>query len=218
MIAAATVGNAAAGRRAATVLLVAALTASCAAGSSATRSSGVAAAAPAAPAASAVSTAPVPVADVLPPCPAVKRAEPRPDGLPDLRLPCLGEGSATALSDLRGTPTVVTFWAAWCTNCKAEMAAVREVQASAGERVRFVGVHVLAERDFALDSARRFGVTFPSLHDEEGRLRQHLPTVGPPATYFVDADGRLAGPPQIGEIRSAAALAELVRQRLGTSL
>ena len=156
--------------------------------------------------------------EVLPPCPELPPARPRPDGLPDLRLPCLGAGPESRLSDLRGVPTVVTFWAAWCSPCEKEMRVVRDVQDRAGDRVRFVAVHVLADRQFALGSAARFGVTFPSLHDEEGKLRKQLPSVGPPATYFVAPDGRLAGPPEIGQIDTRAELAALLEARLGVRL
>ena len=45
------------------------------------------------------------------PCPSTPTVRPRPGGLPDLTLPCLGGGRAVRLSALRGTPTVLNLWA-----------------------------------------------------------------------------------------------------------
>ena len=157
---------------------------------------------------------PSPVA-TLPDCPELARAEPRADGLPDVELACLGQGPAVRLSDLRGTPTVLNIWAAWCTNCDREMPILRDAQERAGERLRFFGVHYKASRDYGLQSAADFGVSFPSVHDEDGDLiAGRLQAFAPPQTLFVAADGRIAGR-KIGEIRSAKELATLIEQYLG---
>ena len=153
--------------------------------------------------------------DALPPCPELPRVAPRADGLPADELPCLGAGPALRLSDLRGTPMVLNLWAAWCTNCDAEMPLFAEVQAQTGERVRFFGVHYKAPRAYGLRSAADFGVPFPSVHDADGDLiAAALHAVGPPQTFFVTADGRIAGR-EIGEITSADELSALIEEHLG---
>jgi thiol-disulfide isomerase/thioredoxin len=152
------------------------------------------------------------------PCPALDPAEPVEGGLPDLELPCLGDGPAVNLADLRGLPTVVNVWAAWCTNCEREMPLLADAQDKAGDRVRFFGVHYKAPRAYGLRSEADFGVPFPSVHDEDGdRVVQQMGAYAPPQTFFVDADGRVAGR-KIGEITSEEQLASLVQQYLGVSL
>jgi cytochrome c biogenesis protein CcmG, thiol:disulfide interchange protein DsbE len=154
----------------------------------------------------------------LPPCPELPRARPRADGLPDAALDCLGAGPAVRLSDLRGTPMVPNVWAAWCQNCDREMPLMADAQRSAGSRLRFFGVHYKAPRDYGLRSAADFGVTFPSVHDEDGDLIQReLQAFAPPQTFFVTADGRIAGR-KIGEIRSANELDALIEQDLGVQV
>lgn len=153
-----------------------------------------------------------------PACPSVPQVTPRDDGLPPLELPCLGAGPAIRLSDLRGTPTVVNVWAAWCANCPREMPLFAAAQKAADGRVRFFGVHYKASRAQALAAAKDFGVTFPSVQDEDGdRVTRSLRVTGPPTTLFVTADGRVAGR-KIGEIRSAAELRTLIRDELGVTL
>ena len=154
----------------------------------------------------------------LPPCPELPRATPRPDGLPDAALDCLGAGPAVRLSDLRGTPMVLNVWAAWCTVCDEEMPLMTGAQHKAGSKLRFFGVHYKAPRDYGLRSAADFGVSFPSVQDEDGDLiARELKAYAPPQTFFVTADGRIAGR-KIGEIQTAKELDALIEQYLGVQV
>jgi thiol-disulfide isomerase/thioredoxin len=149
------------------------------------------------------------------PCPDLPTAAPRDDGLPDLTLPCLGDGPEVNLAHLRGVPTVVNVWAAWCTNCDREMPLFADAVDRYGDQVRFFGVHAWAARDYGLRSEADFGVPFPSVHDEDGdRVRKALRATGPPQTFYVDAEGRVVGR-KVGEIKSAEEFDELVQANLG---
>ena len=151
-------------------------------------------------------------------CPTLSRAQPRQDGLPGLELPCLGDGPSVNLADLRGVPTVLNVWAAWCTNCDREMPLFASAVDRAGDRVRFFGVHYKAPRDYGLRSEVDFGVPFPSVHDEDGDLVvQRLRAAAPPQTLFLTAEGALAGR-KVGEITSQAELDRLVQRYLGVRL
>lgn len=174
-----------------------------------TAADGAPRAAPAAPP-TATSAAPVVAA-----CPDLPRVAPVPGGLPDLTLPCLGEGPDVRLSDLRGVPTVVNVWAAWCTNCEREMPLFASAVEQYGERVRFFGVHYKATRDQGLSAQDDFGVPFASAHDQDGdRVVATLRATAPPQTFFVDAAGRVTGR-EIGEITSRRELRELIERHLG---
>ena len=53
------------------------------------------------------------------------------------------EGEAVRLSDLRGTPAIINFWATWCASCAAELPDLHDLQTDLGpERVRIVIVNV----------------------------------------------------------------------------
>lgn len=152
------------------------------------------------------------------PCPDLEPADPRADGLPDLELPCLGDGPAVRLSDLRGVPTVLNVWAAWCSNCDREMPLFADAAERAGNDLRFLGVHYKATREQGLQSVKDFGVPFPSVQDEDGDLVvKELGAYAPPQTFFVTADGRVAGR-EIGEISSQRELDDLVERYLGVEL
>ena len=143
---------------------------------------------------------------------------PTSSGLPDLTLPCLGGGPSVNLADLRGTPTVLNVWAAWCEICNEEMPVLAAGMRRAGDRVRFFGVHYNAAEKYGEQSAADFGVAFASVHDEDGdRVARALRVAGPPQTFFVTADGKVAGR-KIGAIRSRAELDRLVQRYLGIRL
>ena len=151
-------------------------------------------------------------------CPRLDRAQPRDDGLPDLELPCLEDGPAVNLADLRGTPMVLNVWAAWCTNCDREMPLFADAVDRAAGQVRFFGVHYKATREQGLASEDDFGVPFPSVHDGDGdRVVSGLGAYAPPQTFFVAADGEVVGR-KIGEITSQDELDGLVERYLGVSL
>ena len=151
-------------------------------------------------------------------CPQLDRAQPRDDGLPDLELPCLEDGPAVNLADLRGTPTVLNVWAAWCTNCDREMPLFADAMDRAGDRVRFFGLHYKATREQGLASEDDFGVPFPSAHDGDGDLTvERLKAYAPPQTFFVAADGEVVGR-KVGEITSQDELDRLVEEYLGVQL
>ena len=156
---------------------------------------------------------------VVPACPQLPHQEAVPGGLPDLTLPCLGAGPDVRLADLRGTPTVLNVWAAWCPPCADEMPLLSAGQRRAGDRVRFFGIHYKAPTGFAKRSAKDFGLGFPSVQDADGdrTTLAFRPLPGPPQTFFYAADGTLAGR-HPGPITTKAELDHLVQQYLGVTL
>ncbi|HEX4699607.1 MAG TPA: TlpA disulfide reductase family protein [Actinomycetes bacterium] len=152
----------------------------------------------------------------IPPCPSLPHA--RPSDLPDLTLPCLGSGGSVDLADLRGKPTVLNVWAAWCPPCSQEMPVLAAGMRAARDRVRFFGIQYKAPVGYAKQSAADFGLTFPSVQDTDGdRTVAALHAIAPPQTFFYRADGSLAGR-HPGRITSRAELRSLVHQYLGVQL
>ena len=106
-------------------------------------------------------------------------------------------GSETvAVSDLRGQPVVLNFWAGLCPPCRAEMP---EFQAFADEyegRATLVGVDLgqsfaLGSEEDAIALLQELGVTYPAGAPDDENLARELSVLGLPATFFVAADGSL---------------------------
>ena len=106
-------------------------------------------------------------------------------------------GQPFNLRALRGDVVVVNVWASWCAPCIAEAAGLQKVhEQTEAEGVRFIGINTEADQAAARAHERRFGVTYPSLADDGGRvllrLRGSLPPTATPSTLVLDRDGRVA--------------------------
>lgn len=111
-------------------------------------------------------------------------------------LPALHGGGQVRLADFRGRPTVVDFFASWCTACDFELPGFADVSAKLKGRVDFVGVNALetGDRDYMV---RRHGIAWwPLAADVGGANGSGLHDAlgggsSMPITAFYDADGRL---------------------------
>jgi DsbE subfamily thiol:disulfide oxidoreductase len=112
--------------------------------------------------------------------------------LPDATLPALaghGPDGGRDLSDLRGAPVVINFWASWCAPCVEEMPRLQQVGQDLG--VKVVGVAYLDQEQKARAVAERLGITYELLRDDDGELARDIGLIGTPTTLFVDADGTI---------------------------
>ena len=164
--------------------------------------------------------APVTVAEVdtdLPPCPEQESAPSAVDpGIADVTLECFG-GGRLDLGLTPGTPTVLNLWASWCGPCREELPFVEQLAATAGDRVRVMGVAsqdgVPQASSFAADA----GLSFPSAFDADGRLTAGLGLTGLPHSVFLAPDGSVAHV-EVGAVDSYDELRALVAEHLGVQL
>jgi cytochrome c biogenesis protein CcmG/thiol:disulfide interchange protein DsbE len=107
-------------------------------------------------------------------------------------LPTLDtEGFTRLLRQLRGTPVVVNVWASWCVPCKAEAPLLRAASRTYGARVQFLGIDVLDSLDGARTFIERERLSYPSVFDPSGAIRNMLGMIGQPATVFYGASGSI---------------------------
>jgi thiol-disulfide isomerase/thioredoxin len=95
------------------------------------------------------------------------------------------------LTELRGTPVVVNVWAAWCGPCKAEAPLLQAASQTYGDRVQFLGVDIVDSLDGARGFIADHGLTYPSVFDPSGEIRDSLGMIGQPVTVFYDAEGNV---------------------------
>lgn len=135
-------------------------------------------------------------------------------GLPDVRLECLGGGREVALAELRG-PLLLNVWASWCGPCRAEAPFLAEAGRT-GSGVPVIGVDLADSPPAAVEFAGSAGWTHPQLYDADLVVRTRLQVIGLPVTFFVRADGTVAGR-HAGPFTSSTQLADLSREYLGVA-
>jgi thiol-disulfide isomerase/thioredoxin len=107
-------------------------------------------------------------------------------------LPTFDAGTyQTLLGQLKGTPVVVNIWGSWCAPCRDEAAALVAAHRRYGHDVQFVGIDILDARGSARDYQHEFKITYPSVFDQPGRIRDSLGVLGQPVTLFYDRAGAL---------------------------
>jgi thiol-disulfide isomerase/thioredoxin len=113
---------------------------------------------------------------------------------------------------------VVNLWAQWCGPCREELPHYQEFHERAGDRVQVLGVDYQDTRPaWALDLLRETGVTYPSVADPAGELREPLAVRGLPAILLVDEDGEVVHQ-EFAVIESFDQLAGLVEEHLGVAV
>jgi peroxiredoxin len=106
---------------------------------------------------------------------------------PDFVLKSLS-GKNLRLSEYRGEVVMLTFWAAWCGDCRAQL----EELGAMRDRYQDAGVELLA---VSLDqNAKQAGeasadVTFPVLHDAGGEVGRLYDVTKMPVMVLIDRGG-----------------------------
>ena len=107
---------------------------------------------------------------------------------PDFTLDGL-DGQPVQLSELRGQPVVINFWATWCGPCRSEMPSLQTAAARFDRQVVVVGVDQGEEISPVQEFVDDLGVTFPIALDKEMAVGARYNVKGMPTTFFVDENG-----------------------------
>jgi thiol-disulfide isomerase/thioredoxin len=129
--------------------------------------------------------APAGDAATLPPAPAL--GHPAPEfTLPDL------DGEMLALSDLRGQPIVLNFWASWCGPCRAEMPELQRLHEQLGPAgVVVLGVNQQESQQEVIRYRQELGVDFPTVLDQRLGVSREYAVNSLPTTFFIDREGTI---------------------------
>jgi cytochrome c biogenesis protein CcmG, thiol:disulfide interchange protein DsbE len=107
---------------------------------------------------------------------------------PNFTLPTI-EGATFSLSDYRGRPVVLNFWATWCPPCRAEMPHFQDASVKYDGRVAVIGVDQGESLSLVSDFAAGFRISYPLLLDVDSRINQQYGVTSLPTTLFIDSHG-----------------------------
>ncbi|MGB6677947.1 MAG: TlpA disulfide reductase family protein [Terriglobales bacterium] len=111
---------------------------------------------------------------------------------PDFTLQSL-DGKTVRLSDFRGKPVVLNFWATWCGPCKIEMPWFVDLQKQYGPAgLQFLGVAMddASTKDIA-EFTESMKVNYPILIGKDTVGDAYGGVQFLPETFFIDRDGKV---------------------------
>jgi len=110
--------------------------------------------------------------------------------MPSLELQRLDGRGTVDFDDLRGSVTVINFWASWCSSCRAEHPdLIKTAAAYESWGVRFVGVSFQDRDDAAIAMLDELGWGYDYVVDSDSRAAIAFGVRGVPETYFIDRNG-----------------------------
>lgn len=116
-----------------------------------------------------------------------------PVSLPNITLPD-ADGVRHSLSDWKGRPLLINFWATWCEPCRREIPLLKRLRhENAGDGIEIIGIAV-DFRDAVQRYAHEMGIGYPVLIGEQDGL-DAIAAFGMdpvfPFTVFADRQGRI---------------------------
>jgi peroxiredoxin len=140
--------------------------------------------------------------DALPPAPAVGHPA------PDFTLTTL-TGETFTLSELRGKPVVLNFWATWCPPCRAELPELEAAAERHDGEIVIAGVNQAEATDQVREFAEAMDLGFVIPLDVDAQVSREYGARSLPTTFFIDREG-IIRQIQIGPVTEAT-LAQLLR-------
>lgn len=113
------------------------------------------------------------------------------DPVPDFQLTAL-DGRPMNLSNQRGKPVVVNFFASWCAPCREEAVDLEQTWRLYQDRgVQFFGIAYKDADSKAKAFLDEFDVSYPSTVDASNRTARSYGLTGVPETFVIDQQGLL---------------------------
>ena len=125
------------------------------------------------------------------------------------------QGDSVTSDQFLGHVLVVNFWYAGCAPCRAEAPELEQVYTeTAPQGVNFVGVNVRDQAATVDTFNKRFGITYPSIIDQDGGAQlafaAQVPPNAVPTTLILDAKGRVAAR-ILGQLKDPSILSTLIK-------
>lgn len=107
---------------------------------------------------------------------------------PDFTLTTLN-GDTVRLSQLRGQPVLLNFWATWCGPCRMEIPYLQAAFDEKGEEIQFIGINLGESEEKVRQFAYDYDMTFTIALDTSYETSQAYNIRYIPTTFLIDRQG-----------------------------
>ena len=122
------------------------------------------------------------------------------------------DGQAVSLSDLRGKPVLMNFWATWCPSCRSQLLYMQEkYEEWSGKGLMLLAVNVGESPSRVGSFMQSYNLSLPVLLDINEVIAWKYNIIGYPTTFFIDKDGIIQAV-KIGPFRSKEEIEEYLSQ------
>ena len=105
------------------------------------------------------------------------------------------DGKQVSLSEFKGKPVLITFWATWCDSCKDELPVLDKFSVGKRDQLVFLLIAIDGERKKAVQKiVNERKITLPVLLLLKEKVMDQYGVRGwVPQTFIIDREGRLIG-------------------------
>lgn len=107
---------------------------------------------------------------------------------PDFELENL-DGETIRLSNFRGKPVAINFWATWCSPCVFELPIFQKHYIKNKNGIEILAVNNQESTQIVKPFVEELGLTFEILLDQDADINRLYQVIGLPTTYFIDKEG-----------------------------
>jgi peroxiredoxin len=102
------------------------------------------------------------------------------------------DGNLVTLSDFRGRPVMLNFWATWCLPCRVEMPELQQaLHDYQDENLVVLAINQQESPEAVEEFFEEFDLSLTPLLDSEGTVGQRYRMLNLPGTVFINPDGQI---------------------------
>ncbi len=109
---------------------------------------------------------------------------------PSFVAPLAGGGSLS-LTDLRGKPVVLVFWASWCGPCRYEVPHVNKLFREVGDTAHVLSVNAGEGQAQVFEGIQTLDIRYPVVMDANGSIVRTYQAQTLPLVLVLDPNGRV---------------------------
>jgi peroxiredoxin len=102
------------------------------------------------------------------------------------------DGNRVTLSDFRGRPVMLNFWATWCLPCRIEMPELQQaLHDYQDQNLVILTINQQESPEAVAEFFEEFDLSLTPLLDSDGTVGQRYRMMNLPGTVFINPDGRV---------------------------